>query len=100
MPPKQPDKLLAADAIKIVRAIATQTNNIVLIDYAKKRAAQRKISRRQIELCVQKGTIIEGPFLNPKGNWQMNLFRHAAGEEVTCVVAIEWATRILVINTF
>jgi hypothetical protein len=29
----------------------------------------------------------------------MNLFRHAAGEELTCVVAIEWATKVLVINT-
>ena len=100
MPPKQPDELSSADAIRIVRAIATQTKNIVLIEYAKMRAAQRNIPRRQIELCVQKGTIIEGPFLNARGNWQMNLFRHAAGEEITCVVAIEWATRVLVINTF
>jgi hypothetical protein len=29
----------------------------------------------------------------------MNFYRHAAGEEVTCVVAIEWATKLLIINT-
>jgi hypothetical protein len=51
-------------------------------------------------LSMQRGTIREGPFLNRFGHWQMNLFRHAAGEEVTCVVAIDWAARVLVINAF
>jgi hypothetical protein len=27
--------------------------------------------------------------LNMLGNWQVNLYRHAAGEEITCVVAID-----------
>jgi hypothetical protein len=30
----------------------------------------------------------------------MNLYRHAAGEEITCVVAIEWATNVVVITAF
>jgi hypothetical protein len=46
------------------------------------------------------GTIAEGPFLNPHGNWQMNLYRHASGEELTCVVAIDWPRKLLVINAF
>ena len=99
-PPMQPDRLSEADAIKIVRTIAANTDNIVVIPYGKMKAKQRKVTRRQMELCVQKGTITEGPFLNTHGNWQVNLFRHAAGEQITCVVAIEWATRVLVINTF
>jgi Domain of unknown function (DUF4258) len=100
IPPEQPDRLSAALALKVVRLIAADTDNIVLISYGRRRAQQRNITRRQIELCVQKGTIVEGPFLNQHGNWQMNFYRHAAGEEVTCVVAIDWATRVLVINTF
>lgn len=100
MPPMQPQRLSGADAIKIIRTLAANTDNIVTLPYGSKRAKQRKVTRRQMELCVQKGTITEGPFLNNFGNWQMNLFRHAAGEQITCVVAIEWATRVLVINTF
>jgi hypothetical protein len=80
--------------------LAAETDNIVVIPYGKAKAKTRRITRRQIELCVQKGTPTEGPFLNRYGNWQMNLYRHAAGEEITCVVAIEWATRVLVINAF
>jgi hypothetical protein len=99
-PRDQPNALSAAVALKVVRLIAADTENIIVIPYGRRRAQQRNITRRQMELCVQRGTIVEGPFLNQHGNWQMNLYRHAAGEEVTCVVAIEWATRVLVINTF
>ncbi len=99
-PIEQPENLSEADAIWIVRALAEDTANVFLIRYGKKRASERQINRRQIDLCVQRGTPIEGPFLNQHGNWQMNLWRHAAGEELTCVIAIEWVTRILVVNTF
>jgi len=31
----------------------------------------------------------------------MNLYRHAAGEEITCVLAIDWCSnKLLVINAF
>jgi len=100
IPSKQPAKLSRADALKIIRLLAANTDNIVVIKYGQRKTAMRKITRRQIELCVQKGTPTEGPFLNQHGNWQMNLFRHAAGEGITCVVAIEWVTRVLVINAF
>ena len=89
-----------ADALKLVRMLAADSDNIVVIKHAKKRRMQRMITRPQIERCVQKGTITEGPFINGFGNWQMNLTRNTAGEQITCVVAIDWATRILVITTF
>lgn len=95
-----PLELSPSAALRIIREIAADSENIVVIGYGQRRAKQRRITRRQIELCVQRGTITEGPFMNQHGNWQMNLYRHAAGEEITCVVAIEWATKLLVINTF
>jgi hypothetical protein len=100
IPSEQPDDLSEADAIKIVRLLAADSNKIVIIPYGRRRAREREISRPQVEKCVRLGTIQEGPFLNQHGHWQMNLFRHAAGEQVTCVVAIDWATRLLVINAF
>jgi hypothetical protein len=95
-----PSRLSAAEALTVIREIAVDSARIVLIPHAKKRSAQRSISRRQIERCCQEGTITEGPFLNGKGQWQATLYRHAAGEEVTCVVAIEWAVRLIVITAF
>jgi hypothetical protein len=95
-----PLRLTAPRAIQIIRELAVDTNKIVVLPYGKRRTGERKITRRQVELCVQKGTITEGPFLNQHGNWQVNLYRHAAGEEITCVVAIDWVHRLLVINAF
>jgi hypothetical protein len=99
-PVDQPDELTAADALRIVRILSADTSNIVVIRYGRRRARQRAITHHQIELCVQRGTITEGPFLNQRRNWQMNLYRHAAGEEITCVVVIDWVKRVLVLNTF
>jgi Domain of unknown function (DUF4258) len=99
-PARQPDRLNDADAIRLVRMIAADSNNIVVITHARNRGAQRSITRVQIERCVRFGVITEGPFINGHGNWQMNLMRQTAGEEITCAVAIEWASRIIVITTF
>ncbi|MCL2715989.1 MAG: hypothetical protein FWD68_15800 [Alphaproteobacteria bacterium] len=100
IPDEQPEKLSEAEAIEIVRRLAMDSDNIVIVRYGKWRTRQRKITRPQVEKCVRLGTIQEGPFINQHGHWQMNLFRHAAGEQLTCVVAIDWVTRILVINAF
>jgi len=80
--------------------IAVDSNNIVVITHAKERGKQRSITRIQIERCVRKGIITEGPFINQYGNWQMNLTRQTTGEEITCSVAIKWATHVIVITTF
>ena len=95
-----PLELTPAHALRVVKEIASDTGRIVVLSHAKLRGKQRKITRRQIELCCQKGTITEGPFQNQHGHWQVTLYRHAAGEEITCVVAIDWATKLLVITTF
>lgn len=95
-----PLRLTERQALSMIRDLAVDTDKIVVIGHGKQRSKQRKISRRQIELCVQRGTITEGPFFNQYGNWQVNLYRHAAGEEMTCTVAIEWATRLIVVTVF
>jgi hypothetical protein len=87
-------------AEKVVKVLAIDTDNIIVISYGRYKSRKRNISRRQIELCVQRGTIDEGPFLNSRGQWQMNFYRHAAGEQITCVVAIDWVTSVIVINAF
>jgi len=95
-----PNDLTKADALRKIREIAAETDNIIVLAHAMKRAQQRGVTRRQIESCVQKGTIQEGPFLNEHDNWQVTLFRHAAGEELMCVVAIDWPSKALVITTY
>jgi hypothetical protein len=99
-PERQPDRLNDGDALKLIRMLAADSNNIVVIRHAQKRKAQRNITRPQIERCIQKGTITEGPYINAKGNWQVNLSRFTAGEQITCVVAIDWPARLIIVTTF
>lgn len=97
---KRKGKLSAPEALRHIRALAEDSKNILIVDHASKRSKERQISRRQIENCLKKGTITEGPFLNAHGNWQVNLFRHAAGENITCTVALEINERLIVITAF
>jgi len=81
--------------------LAADSARIVILDHCRKRMLKRHVTRRQIELCLLKGTASEGPFMNAHGNWQVNLYRHAAGEALTCTVVLETRTkRLLVITVF
>ena len=83
-------RLDPAPTLADIRAIAADTANIdTFLPGPAKKAKRRGITRRQIELCCQKGTLEEGPFRNERGDWQATLFRHAAGEEMRCVVIIK-----------
>jgi hypothetical protein len=88
------------DALAMVRTLAQDSKCVLILHHAKKRQEKWGISRRQIMTCLRKGRITEGPFVNIHGNWQVNVSRTAAGEEVTCVVAIEWDRRLIVVTVF
>jgi hypothetical protein len=98
MDEKAPERLSEKAALAKVRELAFDSAKIVVLPHGRKRQRSRVISFRQIQLCCQRGTITEGPFLNQHGAWQLNLYRHAAGEEITCVVAIDWPSRLLVVT--
>jgi hypothetical protein len=96
-----PLKLNKNDATRKVRELAATSANIVLISHAKSRGTQRSINRIMVERCLQRGTLIEGPYVAPKsGFWRMSFFRHAVGEEMTCVVEIDWPSKLLVVTVF
>jgi hypothetical protein len=95
-----PLELTAPAAARMVQGLAGDSSRIVILRHCMERMNSRRVTRRQVELCLQKGTIVEGPFMNAHGNWQANMHRHAAGEELTCTVAIEWAEQLLVITVF
>jgi hypothetical protein len=72
-----------------IRKIAENTANIIILETPRRKGKVRKITRRQVELCCQKGTIDEGPFRNEKYDWQVTRCRHAAGEELKVVVIVK-----------
>ncbi len=95
-----PTALSVADALKVIREIAADSSRVILGKHASKRGRQRAINRRQIDVCLRRGLIEEGPFMNMHGHWQVTMCRRAAGDEIHCVVAIDWATRLIVITVY
>jgi hypothetical protein len=73
-----PAKLSRPEALKKIREIATDSSRvIVVVGHARRQIRgprkHQKITRRQIERCVQMGRIDEGPSLNKYGNWQVDI---------------------------
>lgn len=93
-------KVGAHEALTMVRFLAQDSKCVVILGHARKRQQKWGISRRQVMTCLRKGRITEGPFVNIHGNWQVNISRNTAGEEVTCVVAIEWDRQLIVVTVF
>ena len=83
----------------MVRQLSQDSDRIVVIGHARKRQQERSITRRQIEVCLRSGAIEEGPFLNNHGNWQVTMRCYSAGEELVCVVAIDWPKELIIITT-
>jgi uncharacterized protein DUF4258 len=54
-----PLKLTAAAALRMVRDLAAESSRIVILNHCRERMVQRNINRRQVELCLQKGTIVK-----------------------------------------
>jgi len=97
-PDQQPAKLSRSDAIKLVRELAADSANVGLTHHCRERMQERDITLRQILNCLQKGTVTEGPAIDKYGNWKMDIYR--AGDDLTCAVAIEWSSHLIVITVF
>jgi Domain of unknown function (DUF4258) len=95
-----PMKMSKPMALRIIRELAADSDRIVVIAHARQRQKQRCITRRQVELCLRNGFIQEGPFMNHKGHWQVTMNSYSAGEQLACVVAIDWPNRLIVITTY
>ncbi len=96
---RQPS-LAVHDVLQVIRLLAQDSKNVFVVSHGKSRQKKRSITRRQIDICLKKGIITEGPFMNLHGNVQANVTRFAAGEEITCVVAIEEQRQLIVITVF
>lgn len=93
-----PLAMSAPVALAHIKELAQDSNKIVLSSHAIERGRQRSINRRQFEQVVRTGYIQEGPFLNDHRNWQVTMGGYYAGEEITVVVAIEWASQLIVVT--
>jgi hypothetical protein len=77
-----PTKLSKQQALAVIREFARNSENVIPVGHARQRMQQRRFTRRQMMICLQKGVVTEGPAINSRGHWQVNVTRLAAGEEM------------------
>lgn len=90
----------APAARALIREIAQDSGRVFVLPHGRKRGRQRSISFKQIVDCLLKGSISEGPYQVANGAWRCNVSRHAAGEEMTCVVEFDLPRRLLIVTVF
>lgn len=82
--------LTTANASRIIRRLAQDSNAVYFTDHASKRMAQRKVTRPQVMECLMKGAITEGPALDIKGCWKVTVSRAVCGDGIDVVLALDW----------
>lgn len=90
-------------ALRILREVAADSSRVFFTHHAKQRMRERKISRSQVDRCLAKGSITEGPARDAKGNWKITLEIFTAGESVSVAVAIDYDSNgnfIVVVTVF
>ena len=95
----QPTKMSRGDFQTLVREF-TVAGKVRYTRHATQDHPERKITTSMIRNCLLKGTVIVDPFLDMRGNWKADIYRHGAGQELTVPVAIFWERHVLVITAF
>lgn len=81
--------LTAPKALAIINDLAVNSENVFLIDHAKKSMKKRHITRAQIDQCLQKGKITEGPYRDiGSGNWRVKMEHYSSGQCVRVVAEL------------
>lgn len=81
--------LTLSNAKQLIVEIAKDSSRIFYTTHAEKRMKQRKITRSQVQRCLQHGQITEGPCRDIHGKWCLTLEAFSAGEPVAVVAALD-----------
>jgi len=93
--------LKPAEARKVIRERAQSSLNIAPTRHALAQMRARKIDRLQVERCLQRGSITEGPYVptnSRTGNWRCAVEARVSGDWVRVVVEIAEAALLEVIT--
>lgn len=89
-------------ARKLIRERASSSAGVLFVDHAWEQMRHRGVAVLQVQRCLMRGEITEGPYLpiaSRTGNWRCNVEANVSGDSLRVVVEIpEDATAVLVIT--
>jgi hypothetical protein len=87
-------------ALELVRELAANTGNVIFTVHALKRMKLRRVTPLEVIECLRKGSIVEGPALGIKGDWELAIERMGAGRKLRVALAIDMPKRLIVITVY
>ena len=91
-------------ALKTIKDLAKNTDNVFLIPHAKQSMKKRQITLSQIIECLLKGTITEGPYHEiGADNWRVRMEYFSSGQCIKVIAELitnDNNEKIIVITTF
>lgn len=96
----RPARLSRAEARRLIGEIATDADRVLFHPHAAKRLVQRGISVTQVRQAIRTGAIVEGPYLDERDCWRVEIEGRAAGDPIHAALAILWPERLLVVTVF
>lgn len=96
--------LTGPTALAIIRKLAADSANVFLLDHCKSSMKKRHITRVQINQCLLKGRITEGPYRDiGSGNWRTRMEHFSDGQCIRVIAELfmnDLGEKILIITTF
>lgn len=91
--------LSRARAKEILKELAEDSSNVHFGRHALDRMEEREIDTVQVLRIIERGSIIEGPTKDIRGDWECKLHGLSAGQRLTVCVAIRRSGRSVIIVT-
>ncbi len=88
MSPSKPLPFVLNDT-NFLQRLHAAIGRLVITSHAKLRMKERRITRKQIETCLQKGRVVEPAHLTSHGDWKATLEHCVAGDVINVAVALE-----------
>lgn len=79
--------LKPARAKKLIAEIIPDSGRVFFTHHAQQRMKERKINSSQVFCCLKHGNIVEGPYQDVKGFWNLAIETVSAGDIIKVVIA-------------
>ena len=78
-----------ATALKMVKELAKDSSNVVMVHHANIRKDQRQVSDLEILKCLRNGRVVESVHRTTHGNWKLTIGHYLMQRNIRVAVALD-----------
>ena len=78
-----------ATALKMVKELAKDSSNVVMVHHANVRKGQRHVSDLEVLKCLRNGRVVESVHRTTHGNWKLTIGHYLMQRNIKIAVALD-----------